>query len=425
MISLFRIIVTTVIVLTGSQVFGQSYLKNSNQHIFPFKTIDSEVLSNHIEKIADNTRIIGLGEVSHYTKECYEIKHQIIKKLIEKDFNGLVLEVDFGQALLWNDYVTNGIGDIDKLIAASGWFTYRTQEFKDLLLDIRNYNLTANKPFQVFGMEMTAMNHNLAWLSSYFKAYLNSSEELIESLTNERKIVAFEKHEQVEILSYWNLYYAIKDTLENNIALLIETGGKEKYEIALRIAEITRQYATYISQDEFYLKVEFRDQFSTRNVLWCMDYLGENSKIAIWAHNGHVVKKSVLFDYDILGYYLSEWFDDQYYAIGFTFNEGDFGAFSSNGFKKWTLPKMKTNSLTKDFDSFQSSYLFFDIRSYTGNSAYQQSSILNQELPIRTDISESFSDKNNVSMNINLSNSYDMLIYIEKTNYPTTIEWDR
>jgi len=411
--------------LRGFDLFGQSILKDSKEHLFPFDKLNGEILLNHIDRIADSSRIIGLGEVSHFTKECYELKHQIIKRLIAKGYHALVLEVDFGQALLWNDYVTHGIGDLDKLVAQSGWFTYRTQEFKNLLIDIRKHNLSADTPFQIFGMEMTAMNHNLAWLERYFSDHLGSGNKLSDLLKQERTIVAFQKHKKNEILSYWNLFYTITDTLNTHKESLINNGGEDRYEIAKRIAEITRQYATYISQEEFFLQVELRDQFSTRNVLWCLNHLGDNSKIAIWAHNGHVVKESVLFEYDVLGYYLSKWFGEAYYAIGFTFNEGEFGAFSSNGFKKWSLPSVTNNSLTKELAQYESPYLLFDIRSNLKNIANPVNSILYKEVPIRTDVSESFNEGASTMMNINLSNSYDCLIYIDKTNYPAPIEWER
>jgi len=418
----FGLLILLIVLLNGCKSHSQTYLKDSKDYILPFDALNSEVFLNHIESIADKARIIGLGEVSHYTKECYELKHQIIKKLIDKVYDGLVLEVDFGQALLWNEYLTNGQGNIDTLVAQSGWFTYRTQEFKNLLIDIRAYNLTANKPFQIFGMEMTAMHNNLAWLAQYFSMHLDSENKIIDLLKQERTIVAFQQHEQVEILAYRYLYDTLMDTLNENEQLLIANGGKDNYKLAQRIAEITRQYSTYISQDDSFRQLELRDQFSTKNVLWCLDYLGENSKIAIWAHNGHVAKKSILFNYDILGYHLSKQFGESYYSIGFTFNEGEFGAFSSNGFKKWKLPTMSISSLTQEFDSYQSPYLLFDIRSNL-KEGISENSPLKMEVPIRTDVSENFSEVSNPMMNINLSKTYDCLIYIDKTNYPTSIEW--
>lgn len=417
--------ILTIFLLTSSFSFGQTFLNASKKYIQTFDEINSETLSNHIDGIADSARIIGLGEVSHYTKECYELKHAIINRLIEKGFDALVLEVDFGQALLWNNYVVDGSGNVDSLIAQSGWFTYRTEEFKNILISIREHNLSAEKPFQVFGMEMTAMNYNFDWLLSYFKN-ADKAESLIDRLTEERTTVAFQQHTDQEKLSYWELYYELNDYLAENNSILNKLKGENSYQIALRFCEIVRQYATYISQDEFFLKVEFRDQFSTRNVLWCLDHLGEESKIAIWAHNGHVVKKSVLFQYDVLGNYLSDWFGEAYYSIGFTFNEGDFGAFGPDGFTKFTLPNVTIPSLTKDFDNHGSSFLLFDIRSNLSSKKRKFKKLFGSELPIRRDISESYNQDTNANpmMDIDLSNSYDCLIYIDHTNYPTTIDWE-
>ena len=414
-------LILLIVFLNGCEMQSQTFLKDSKDYISPFENINSEILLNHLDGKANNARIIGLGEVSHYTKECYEFKHQIIKKLIEKGYDGLVLEVDFGQALLWNDYLTSGQGNIDTLVAQSGWFTYRTQEFKNLLIDIREFNLTADKPFQIFGMEMTAMHNNLAWLAQYFSKHLDSEGEFIDLLKQERTIVAFQKHEEVEIQEYRNLYATLRDVLLKNERLLIANGGEKKYELVKRIGKITKQYITYISEDDFSIQLELRDQFSTKNVLWCLDYLEENSKIAIWAHNGHVAKKSILFNYDILGFHLNNQFGEAYYSIGFTFNEGEFGSFSSNGFKKWELPAVTESSLTQEFDAYQSTYLLFDIRSNL-KGEISENSPLKMKVPIRTDISEFFKEEANPMMNINLSKSYDCLIYIDKTNYPTTID---
>ena len=83
-----------------------------------------------LDQTMEEVQILGLGEVSHYTQECYTYKTAIIEHLAQKGLlQGLVLEVDFGQALFWNDYLLTGMGDPDSLVRKSGWFTYRTEEF--------------------------------------------------------------------------------------------------------------------------------------------------------------------------------------------------------------------------------------------------------------------------------------------------------
>ncbi|MEM6725326.1 MAG: erythromycin esterase family protein [Bacteroidota bacterium] len=406
--------------LISIQVSGQGLLDKSTPFIKTFGEVESKILSDHILQISGDVSIIGLGEVSHYTKECYDFKHTIIKDLMEQGFNALVLEVDFGQALVWNDYVTQGIGNLDTLLRQSGWFTYRTEEFKALLESIRTFNRSADRPFQIFGMEMTAMNYNLDWLKTYFEKHLTDPKAIIQLLDQERKIVAFQNHDQVEQTDYWQLFYQLQKTLGENEESLIKNGGESAFAIAYRIAEITRQYATFISHDDFRFKVEIRDLFSTRNVLWAMNQIGEDARIVIWAHNGHVAKRSVLFNYDVLGHHLEQIFGDEYYAIGFTFNKADFGAFSSEGWGRWQIPTIDTASLTMDFHKLGSPFAILDIRSQL-KTDFNTQNYLRQAQLIRRDLSESYDPSFPKTVQITLSETYDFLIYMDQTNYPTTL----
>lgn len=406
--------------LIAPTVRAQSDMKPSSAFITPFNQPSTKILSQYLDKIADSSRIIGLGEVSHYTKECYELKHAVIKQLMKRGYLGLILEVDFGQALIWNNYVVNGTGNLDTIVAQSGWFTYRTEEFKQVLQTIRTHNQQTATPFQVFGMEMTAVHHNIDWLIHYFSKHTTDT-SIISSLKKERKIVAFYQYTPSERQEYWSFYYELLNFIQKNEQALEKSGGKKQLAIAQQIIEIMRQYASYISQDDYGLKSEFRDQFSARNVWWTMNQLGEDSKVVIWAHNGHIAKESILFNYDILGHYLTQWFGDQYYAIGFSFNSGEFGAFSNDGFKKWEMETANQVSYSKFFHSFESPYLFFDIRQNLREDQ-DLNSYLRHHQPIRTDVSESYNGTSKY-MDIRLSTTYDALIYIEKTSYPTTIDW--
>jgi len=399
-------------------------LTESAPFIHAFKTADAEEFKSFVKDLASDKTVIGLGEVSHFTKECYELKHQIILELMDQGFNGLVLEVDYGQALLWNDYVINGNGNLDTLIASSGWFTYRTEEFKNLIADIREYNVSNEEYFQIYGMEMTAVNHNIDWVTKYLQSTKLAPGELMRALAKERKTIAFQNYSEEEIKDYWDLYFMLRKFLAENESLLKETSSPKEFSIAERITEVFRQFASYISQNEFYLKVELRDMFSMRNVMWSLGRQEENRRLVIWAHNGHVAKTSVLFNYDVLGHYLEQRLGESYFAIGFTFNEGSFGAFGESGFQEWKMKRETNISFTTGLAAFESPYLVFDIRkNLTKDNDLQ--SLLRSSIPIRRDISESYNPKQENLMNINLSITYDALIYIDKTNLPTRINWLR
>ncbi len=414
-------ILTSLCLLTSLLAFGQNSLLPLD-HITAFEAPESDELSQFIEGLAPDHRIIGLGEVSHYTRECYLLKEQIILTLIDQGYDGLILEVDAGQAMIWDDYVSKGIGNLDSIVARSGWFTYRTEEFKQLLANIRAHNLTAEMPFHVFGMEMTATNHALDRLNKYFSTVHSDSSELIELLSQERQVVAFHNHSPEEQLDYWTLYHRLSKELTNKAETYQQALTTEEFVNAEHLIEILRQYATYISQEDFSLKSEFRDQFSARNVWWCMNQFGEDSQVIIWAHNGHVAHTSPLFNYDVLGHYLQQWYGKEYFALGFTFNQGEFGAFSNDGFKRWSVGAADTASLTREFARIESPFVLLNVREALKTGPSAAHSLRHPQL-IRTDISEFLRDEWNQWMTITVSDLYDAMIYIDETNYPTTINW--
>jgi erythromycin esterase len=403
---------------------AQGLLKNTAPFLHPFPNPEAKVLNDFIKEIATDKRIIGLGEVSHYTKDCYDLKAAIIYTLIDQGYDGLALEVDFGQALIWNDYVVHGQGNLDTIVAQSGWFTYRTEEFKTLLQRIRAHNIESTTPFQIFGMEMTALNHNLSWMKNYLAEILANDAPILARLSQERKIVAFENFDALERQDYWNLFFELKATLGSNQQKLIAKKGTQNFAIAERITEITRQFATYIAQDDYGLKGEFRDQFSARNIIWCLNQLGEESQLVIWAHNGHVAKQSIVFNYDVLGHYLEQWFGADYYSIGFNWNSGEFGAYSSEGFKRWRFEPVSTPSLSKDFGALGANYVLLDVRNFLAKDK-DPAHFLRRPVSVRRDMSESYNEGRPKMMEINLSQTFDAYIYIHEAQFPTTISWIR
>ncbi|MEM1217859.1 MAG: erythromycin esterase family protein [Bacteroidota bacterium] len=380
-----------------------------------------------LDDTMEEVQILGLGEVSHYTRECYAYKRAIIEHLAKQGLlQALVLEVDFGQALFWNEYLLTGVGNPDSLVQKSGWFTYRTEEFRDLLVALRKHNEQAETPIQIFGMEMTTVQSNLEWMERYVAESGLGTEELATQLEAERTMVVFWEHDQTMIQGYWDLYYTLQGWLASNAEALQRGQGETTFANAERIVEIFRQYATYVAQDDFSLQVTLRDLFSTRNVAWVHQQLGEDARLAIWAHNGHVNLRSVRFGYPVLGEHLNRWYGEAYFAIGFTFGSGQFGSFSENdGFKIWTYEEAPEGSLQGKLGALSLGDVYMDIRRLLKEDrnldSYLRSSIL-----YRGDLGEFLANADFQYTNpINLSSTYDGLIYLHRTQAPTGLEWIR
>ena len=70
---------------------------------------------------------------------------------------------------------------------------------------------------------------------------------------------------------------------------------------------------------DFYLNGpsnEIRDNYMAENLSWILDN-NPNSKIVLWAHNGHISKQR-----GGMGNNISIKYSDQYYSIGFLTNKG-------------------------------------------------------------------------------------------------------
>jgi erythromycin esterase-like protein len=57
------------------------------------------------------------------------------------------------------------------------------------------------------------------------------------------------------------------------------------------------------------------------NTLWSSDLFGENTKVALWAHNGHVTNSRFLGS---TGFHLKKELKEKYQILGFAFSLGSF-----------------------------------------------------------------------------------------------------
>lgn len=90
----------------------------------------------------ENYQVIALGEATHGTKEFCELKFRLFKFLVEnKGFRVLAYEYSFKKSLAINDYILNGVGNIDTLLLGESWIQNNI-EVKKLIEWMRNYNKT-------------------------------------------------------------------------------------------------------------------------------------------------------------------------------------------------------------------------------------------------------------------------------------------
>jgi erythromycin esterase len=68
-----------------------------------------------------------------------------------------------------------------------------------------------------------------------------------------------------------------------------------------------------------------RDECMAKNVKWILDQAPKDSKIVLWAHNGHVCRANV-FGFKSMGAWLAEWYGKEQLVVGFAAGEGQYTA---------------------------------------------------------------------------------------------------
>jgi len=95
-----------------------------------------------LDSLFSRARIIGLGEATHGTKEFFELKHRLLRYLVENyGVRALGFEYDFrfNSSLDIERFVTKGEGNLDVLIGDTYW-THRNEELRNLLSWMKEYN---------------------------------------------------------------------------------------------------------------------------------------------------------------------------------------------------------------------------------------------------------------------------------------------
>jgi len=269
--------------------------------------------------------VIGLGEATHGTKEFFELKHRLIKYFVENHgFRILGFEADMGETIYINRFITKGIGTIDEVMKKMHFWTWRTEEVKNLILWMKEYNKDkdATQWIHFIGTDCQIVTYNKQLIEEYLKTYDKSYPGYISRILAE--VTEIDKNKEIpENISLDEVKIkcdSLKDYFKLNKQRLINGSGRFEYELIARLAEQTRQVIN-VNFDDY-----SRDYYMAENALWLTSLLEENYGVVLWAHNGHIAKNSDYLTRGSQGYFLSKKLRTNYKAIGFSFNHGSFQA---------------------------------------------------------------------------------------------------
>ena len=281
-----------------------------------------------------DTPLVGLGEATHGTADFYQMKDKIFRALVQqKNFKSIIFELPWGNAWVINEFVTKGIGTANSTVNQGGYWTYDTKEVRELAQWIHDYNLSLPDEEKIYfvGCDPQGSNFDVErdMISSYLQTVQPDSViELFKNYNHLPKSDLSNYKRESDSIKTLNIIGTKKvyEHFVRNRDLFIDASSELEYEIALMAAHVIqhREYIYRIGNSGVP-----RDSLMAIYSEWWQRILGDQAKVAIWAHNLHVMDAAVI-NADWMGTYLRQRHGEDYKNVAFSFTTGTFNAFQAN-----------------------------------------------------------------------------------------------
>ncbi|GGI90388.1 erythromycin esterase family protein [Deinococcus wulumuqiensis] len=258
-------------------------------------------------------RLIGAGEGRHGTHEHFVLKARIFRALVEHHgFTTLAFESNPTGAPAINAYISGESDDLQAAVGGLGFMVWRTAEIRDLLVWIRDYNAQrGDRPALTFvAVDMQDPGGSAGVLV-----------KLVPGLAAAAVPFADLKPYQIDEL--------VKDPAEQKAfteqaAALVQAAAElpedTPHRAEAQALARTVQQAVLAASGQ-----GTRDDFMAENLLGFLQ-ANPQSKVMLWAHNGHVSKAPDVLSQTGMGAQLSAALGSDYRTVGLTFSSGSIRA---------------------------------------------------------------------------------------------------
>ncbi len=297
-----------------------------------------------LSPLIGDAQIVGLGEVTHGSREIFQMKHRLLRFLVEnKGFTLFALEADMAATERMNQYLLTGKGDVEKLLAQLGFWTWNTEEILELLVWIRTYNQKSPTKVRMVGIDMQVLESSLENLQQFSDQRDSVWKEPLQVFRDAIKKIRNTPNIRQGALAEADV---LEKRLESAFSQLLQRIEMRKriYLNHMTLADLAwlRQQLVLLNQFVRYQllpiteAVKYRDVCMAENLFWATNHHAQ-AKVVLWAHNGHVSKYEIPFNQKPLGAYLKNNYQDKYINIGFAFGEGKYRGIDPDSRKIATL----------------------------------------------------------------------------------------
>jgi erythromycin esterase len=312
-------------------------------------TLDFAAPLDDLEPLRDvvgGARVVALGESSHHIREFYQVRHRILRFLVERcGFQVYALEAPFTQGKLLEEWVQGGPGTVEQVAEAGIAMSLgQCRQMYEVLTWIRQRNEKPEGPLLrcvgtdlpgAFGSPLPALEAlagYLSWACPDALPTLEAAADVVRSFHDPVTMQAFGRYQE--------LGPGERDTLTSALSRLTAVmqrltfvqrsrGHEAEHDTALwhlRGAWCLDQLHRATSGEGFEVASTFRDVYMAESVLRLLDGDAAGTRVVLAAHNWHIQRTPAAEGGDRLllpaGAHLAAALGDDYRAIGVTSSHG-------------------------------------------------------------------------------------------------------
>ncbi|MCF6307434.1 MAG: erythromycin esterase family protein [Flavobacteriaceae bacterium] len=364
-------------ILLATTILNAQVVKQINKDKTDLDFTNEITLSNslnHLIKKVKSKKIVAIGEDTHGTSEYYKLRFEITKKLItEKGFNTIILENPYGdiEVLVTNIQKEN----LDSLMTKHLLSIYQTKEMKAFLLWFKEYSAT-HKDIRFKGCDDSYGQMSQLLINELPDKTSKDLTDLLIDFNNiytlSKELYFINKNQKMPE-GFSDTDYGIKAySTILGIEKQIETENLQTPKIEEYLFNLKNTFVNYKNLTEG--GIQSRDEIMADRITYIANK--PKAKVIVWAHNAHI-SKTIIIDNEIgmMGEILKNEYEDNYYAIGLSTNEGTY-SFIENKFindnriyndelLQDAFVFTKTNSWEQLFSEVESDAYYFEFNKYS------------------------------------------------------------
>ena len=278
-----------------------------------------------LQQILRDVKIVGLGEATHGTREFVQLKHRLFEFLvIEMDFTVFALEASSAACQPLNDYIVNGVGDLDVALTDQHYVVWDIEEMAALVEWLRRHNSDVPDARKVhfhgvdFSYNENGRKAVLGYLSRVAPERVPPVAALFRALAEEEAKwpVRIDAETQAAIRQLLPKVQALADDLNTNRPQLVRKSSPGEHD---RIQQFVTRMEQWCSLDGL-----GRSRYMADNLISVLDREEPAAKAIIWQHNAHINVQTPPNGEQTLGSALRDKYGAAYYGFALEFNQGSY-----------------------------------------------------------------------------------------------------